>query len=247
MTRTRSLTLLCLTALAALSIGVPAALAAPVAPWESISFNVGTGADAPVLIVSGTLPVKATLPAKVELGAPTGTTVQWAGEILGKDPSKDIEVTPVKSQRGGLDIYTFTLTKSRTAQLEVKTVSPVTVNVDVYVVDFTVPVWTDVPKAGVAVQIPTTAQLSETPTGTAGLAPGPTGFQYYQKDFSAVKKGDTLRAKFSYTMRTGGAAAGGSSGGAVLVPILFTVVAVVLGVGLVIGVRRKLSANDPTE
>jgi hypothetical protein len=253
MTRiTRTLALVCLSALAALSIGVPAALAAAVTPWESVAFNVNTDTNSPMLIVSGTLPEKTPLPATVELAVPMGSTLQWAGEILGGDPSADPKVSPTKTQRDGQEIYTFTLTKSHIAQLEVSTQAPVTFDGTVYTVDFKQPVWTDLPGVGIAVQIPQTAQLSETPTGSAGLAPGPTGFQYYQQDFTKVKKGTVLEAKFSYTLGTGGAAgsagAAGSTGTSSLaIPILLVGIAAALGVALIIGVRRKLSGGSADE
>lgn len=245
---TRSVSLVCLTALAVVSIAVPAAFAATVTPWESLSANVSTDPNAAVLIVSGTLPESTQLPATVELAAPSGSTLQWAGEILGGDISEDIEAATTKSVRDGQDIYTLTLTKSHIAQLEVTTVAPVTINGDVYMVDFSVPSWTDVPKFGIAVQIPVSAQLSEPPTGTAGLAAGPAGFQYYQQDFIDVKKGESLGLAFSYKLGAaapvaGAAGATGSTGTSVVVPLLLVAVALALGVALVLGVRRKLAAN----
>ena len=248
MTRiTRFLTLTCLSLLFATSIGVSAALAAPV-QWESISLNVGSSADAPVLIVAGVLPKSAKLPATVELAAPTGSTLQWAGEILGGDASADPEVVTTKSQRDGQDVYAFTLTKSRTAQLEVTTQSPITVNGDVYTVSFSQPAWTDVSSAGVAIQIPVSARLTEPATATAGLAAGPTGFQYYQQEFTKVKKGDPLGVTFSYTLATTTPGAATTTGtGGPLIPIILVAIAVALGAGLVIGVRRKLNGDAVVE
>jgi len=249
MTRfTRFLSLTCLSLLFAASIGVPAAMAAPVSPWESVSLNVGSSSDGSILIVAGVLPESTKLPATVELAAPSGSQIQWAGEILGGDVSADPEVTTTKSQRDGQDIYTFTLTKSRNAQLEVMAQSPIMVNGDTYTVQFSQPAWTDVPSAGVAIQIPVSARLTEPATSTAGLAAGPTGFQYYQQEFTDVKKGDPLAVSFSYTIPVtdpGAATAGGGSG--VIVPLILVAIAVALGVGLVIGVRRKLNGGADFE
>jgi len=244
----RFLALTCLSFLFAASVGVPAALAAPVATWESVSLNVGSGADGSVLIVAGVLPDATKLPATVELAAPTGSTLQWAGEILGGDASADIEVATTKSQRDGQDIYTFTLTKSRNAQLEVTTQSPIAVNGDVYTVTFSQPAWTDVRSAGVAIQIPVSARLTEPATETAGLAAGPTGFQYYQQEFTGVKKGDPLAVSFSYTLAasTPGAATTTGTGGP-LVPIVLVAIALALGAGLIIGVRRKLNGDTDVD
>ncbi len=238
----------CLSLLFAASIGVPAALAAPVAEWESISLNVGSSSNESVLIVAGVLPESTKLPATVTLVAPTGSTLQWAGEILGGDASADPEVATTKAQSDGQDLYTFTLTKSRTAQLEVTTQSPITVNGDVYTVTFSQPAWTDVPEAGVAIQIPVSARLTEPATATAGLAAGPTGYQYYQQQFTAVKKGQPLGVTFSYTLAaaTPGAATTTGTGGA-LIPAILVAIAVALGAGLFIGVRRKLSGDAEYE
>ena len=250
---TRSLALLLLAALAAFSIGgTPAFAAAPVVPWASIAFNGSADTNTPVLIVSGTLPATTKLPAVVEVATPAGSTLQWAGEILGGDASKDIEVKPTKTSRDGLDIYTFTMSKALTAQVEVSAAPPVTVAGDLYTVNFSQKVWADVPVAGMAVQIPASAQLSTPPTGTAGLAPGPTGFQFYQQDFTKVKKGDVVNVTFSYKVGTGSAAgAKGATGGStssLVVPILLIGIAAAVGYALFMGVRRKLAdAEDADE
>jgi len=249
MTRmTRFLALTCLSLLTAASIGVPAALAAPVASWESISLNVGSSSNESVLIVAGVLPESAKLPATVELAVPTGSTLQWAGELLGGDAADDLEVATTTSQRDGQDIYTFTLTKSRNAQIEVASASPVTVNGDVSTVTFSQSAWADVPSAGVAIQIPVSARLTEPATTTAGLTAGPTGYQYYQQEFTKVKKGDPLAVSFSYTLGTTSPGAATTSGtGGPLVPIILVAIALALGAGLVIGVRRKLNGGAKVE
>lgn len=249
MTRiTHFLALTCLSVLFAASIGVSAAVAAPVAQWDSVSLNVGSSSAGSVLIVAGMLPETTKLPATVELAVPAGSTLQWAGEILGGDALADPEVATIKSQRDGQDIYTLTLTKSRNAQIEVVTQSPIVVNGDVYSVTFSQPAWTDVPTAGVAIQIPVNARLSEPATGGAGLASGPTGFQYYQQEFTKVKKGDPLSVTFSYTLATAAPGAATTKGtGGLLIPVILVAIALALGAGLIIGVRRKLNGGAYTE
>lgn len=241
----RSLTLVLLAALAAVSIAVPAAIAAPVSPWESVSLNLSTDADTPLLIVSGKLPDSTALPATIELAAPAGAALQWAGEILGGDAAKDPKASPTKTRRGTQDIYIFTLTKSRIAQIEATVPSAITVAGDVYTVDFSQVAWSGASEAVVAVQIPQAAQLSETPTGTASIAPGPTGFRLYQQQFTKVKVGDVLKVAFSYTIPAAAAATGTvpgqAGGGGMIVPILLAGIVVAVGVGLVLGVRRKMN------
>jgi len=247
---TRSFALLCLAALAALSIGVPRAFAADVTPWKSVAVSVSTDPGEAVLIVSGTLPEGTPLPATVELAIPSGGVVQWAGEILGGDAAQDPEVQPVKSVRDGQDVYRFTLTKALTGQLEVSVSPPVTTAGDVNTVDFAIPAWADFPEAGVAVKIPASAALSVVPTGTAGLAPDTATTQYYQQEFTNVKKGDLIGAKFSYTLQAAGAAGAptaAGTGSGLVIPILLVMVAAAIGVALVVGVRRKLALNAPEE
>ena len=242
----RSFVLALLATVVALTIAAPAALAAvatPVVPWESVSFNVSTEADAPVLIVSGKLSDATPLPATVELAVPAGGQLQWTGEILGGAADKDPQVTPTKSQRDGQDVYTFTLTKARVGQLEVSTPPAVTINGEVRTVVYSQLAWTNLPEVAMAVRIPQTAQLSEPPTGTASLAPGPTGFSYYQQAYTKVKTGDVLSVSFSYTLPASSApaASGADGGGDMIVPILFVGLALAFGAALVVAIRRKMN------
>lgn len=240
----RSLALAMMAALFALTVGVPTALAAPALPWESVSLNLSTDADTPLLMVSGKLPESTPLPATIVLAVPAGAEVQWAGEVLGGDPSDDPTAQPTKTTKGGQDLYTFTLTKSHIAQIEAIVPPAMTTANGLYSVNFSQVAFADAPEYVVAIQIPQAAQLSETPTGTASLAPGPTGFRYYQQSFSKVKAGEPIAVTFSYTLPSGattGAAPAATGGSSMLVPILLVGVALLLGAALVVGVRRKMN------
>lgn len=246
MTRTvRSLALAMMAALFALTLGVPAALAAPALPWESISLNLSTDADTPLLMVSGKLPDSTPLPATIVLAVPAGAEVQWAGEVLGGDPSADPTAQPTKTTKDGQDLYTFTLTKARIAQIEAVVPPAIVTTNGLYSVNFSQVAFADAPEYVVAIQVPQAAQLSETPTGTASLAPGPTGYRYYQQSFPKVKAGDPIAVAFSYTLpagaTTGTAAPAAGGGSSMLVPILLVGVALLLGAALVVGVRRKMN------
>lgn len=58
------------------------------------------------------------LPATVRFSFPLDAQVEWAGEILGADVSKDIQATPTVTQKDGYQEVAITLTKSRIGQVE---------------------------------------------------------------------------------------------------------------------------------
>lgn len=58
------------------------------------------------------------LPATVRFSFPSGAQVQWTGEVLGEDVSKDIQATPTVTQKDGYQEVAITLTKSRIGQVE---------------------------------------------------------------------------------------------------------------------------------
>ncbi|MFA5866428.1 MAG: hypothetical protein WC891_00475 [Actinomycetota bacterium] len=64
------------------------------------------------------IPGDTPLPATVRFAFPSGVQVQWTGEILGPDISKDIQSTPTVIQKDGYDEVAITLTKSRIGQAE---------------------------------------------------------------------------------------------------------------------------------
>ncbi len=64
------------------------------------------------------IPGNTPLPATVRFAFPTGAQVQWTGEILGTDVSKDVQATPTVIQKEGYAEVAITLTKSRIGQAE---------------------------------------------------------------------------------------------------------------------------------
>ncbi|MRR10942.1 hypothetical protein EG835_00255 [bacterium] len=101
-----------------IAISVPAiALAAPVSLegseiWVQIWPEGEPNTN--VIIVGVELPADTTLPATVRLPVPDGATVFWAGEILGPDPSTDIqrEFQLVKGEGGMAAEFTVETTRS---------------------------------------------------------------------------------------------------------------------------------------
>ena len=108
-----------LLSLVVLALLVPAATAAAAPqPWKGVSMLAYEEGSSTTFIISGTLPENTPLPATVEISAPSGAQIMWAGEILGGDLASDPEVKYTVKQGESYDVYTFTLTKSLTGQLE---------------------------------------------------------------------------------------------------------------------------------
>ena len=99
---------------------VTTGFAAP-ATWERVDVTQHSEQGGGVLLVSGELPATASLPADAQLSVPAGSGLQWIGEILGGASADDPELKFTKTTVNGNDLYRFTLTKSRTAQIEVPT------------------------------------------------------------------------------------------------------------------------------
>lgn len=213
----------------------PAAFAAP-STWESVNVSVHDEQTGTMLLVSGTLPADAKLPADVVLTAPAGAQVQWAGEILGGDVSKDPTVEYKVAKQGDSDVYSFTLTKSRTGQIEVLGTGLVgTVGADRgATVNWLAPV--DAKEVSVSVRVPKSAQVL-TPAEGAKLEPGPTGYSFYTLTEKDVKAGDVTNLTFTYSVPTSPASAPGAGGG--IAPVVIVIVALAFGAIVVIAVRRK--------
>lgn len=73
-----------------------------------------------MLVERATFPDETPLPIQVVLPAPAGSNVQWAGEIMGSDTSKDVGATPSVNSLPDHEEVNFTLTKSRVGQIEVR-------------------------------------------------------------------------------------------------------------------------------
>jgi len=228
--------------LAALTAALLAASAASAAPvdWESVSLSLHEEAPGTVLLVSGTLPASAKLPAEVALSVPAGTQVQWAGEILGGDVTADPAVEYTVAKSGDSDVYSFTLTKARTGQIEV--LAPELtglVGADKGAnVSWTSPVGAK--DVSISVRMPQGSQVVS-PVEGAEIQPGPTGFTYYTLSKENVKAGDTMNLSFTYKPPAAPASAASSNNGTALVAIVF--VALAFGALVVVGVRRKSAAR----
>jgi hypothetical protein len=201
--------------------------------------------------VTGALPDATPLPAQVELAVPAGLKLQWAGELLGGDPSKDPDVSPTVTQKDGLDIYSFTLAKARTGQIEV--ISPTTFATDAELRTAALE-WKshqDIASLSLYARIPLGSQILKQAEGS-GVQPSAEGYSYYGREYKDVKAGETKSLAFAFKPAAVTAAAAApvapaaaSQGGAgALVPLALLAVAAIAGFFLIRGVNRKMRARQ---
>lgn len=223
----------------------PALAAEPVA-WENVDVALHNESSGSILIVSGVLPDSVELPAQAELAVPAGSQLLWAGEILGGPVSEDPEVTYTVTSRDGMDVYAFTLTQSRIAQLEADAASAVAFDGTNYSakIDWTAP-W-PVPSLSVAARIPQGAQVTSPDEG-ANMGAGPQGFSYYRKDLTDVSAGQKASLAFAYTPPVGAATGAGTTGSQTGGGGVATAIAIVVILGALVliafAVWRKMESR----
>lgn len=213
-----------------LSLAAPAFAAEKPVAWEIVDVTLHSEGTSSVLLISGKLPDSVKLPATVQLSAPAGGQLQWAGEIIGDDPSKDPEVEPKVTKGEVSDVYTFTLTQARLGQIEV--IHPEVLRFDgtgyAANVAWTPP--TDVGELRLNVLIPANGQVGPLPEGLKA-EPAPGGQSYVRKSITDAKAGEPVDLAVNYTLvaaAPGAAAPQGSSNFAfILIAILFGAFAVV--------------------
>ena len=218
--------------------------AAPVA-WERVDVTQHSEQGGGVLLVSGELPATASLPADAELSVPAGSELQWIGEILGGASANDPELKFTKTTVKGNDLYRFTLTKSRTAQIEVPLTESMAFDGTTY---SSFIVWTatqDVPEVRLSLRVPQAAQITTSSAGAA-LVPGDGNYAFYTKTVKNVNAGDQLDLAVAYSLPTVAAAAAAGaapSGGSLAVPIVLVLLVLAAFVGLIVAVRRKMAGS----
>jgi hypothetical protein len=256
MVRARTLAIALMSAIIILTCTVPAF--AKSAAWELVDVTVHDDETTPVMLVAGQLPEGTALPADVELSVPSGSQLQWVGEILGGPPAQDPEATYKVEKRTGLDVYTFTLTKARRAQLEV--IAPKAVMSDGTTSKVSLK-WVpsqDVPEVRLSMLIPTGARIV-TPAQGASTVPGGSGGSYYTRVVRGVKAGAPISLAFAFTAPAvaapqtvpGAASQNGPVAGIVLTVALvlaaLVAVAIVRRIGATVGAKSQLVATDDVE
>lgn len=239
---TRSLVLFAVSV--ALSVQPILAFAAP-ATWKSVDVTLQPEQQQSMLLVSGELPPEVKLPVEAELAVPAGTQLQWIGEILGGDPAKDPTLSYTKSSTDGVDVYRFTLTKSRVAQVEGIAANGPSFDGTNYVTGFKWVAWQAVPEVRISQRIPQGSQIAQAAPG-ASIQPGGTGYSYYTKTLTAPKAGDVIDLSFSYTLPVAGAATTSSGAGSSSDTFVFMLIVIIFIGGfvlMVVNINKKLAAK----
>ncbi len=232
-------------AVAAALIWSPAvsALAAPVG-WQKVGVSLHPEKTAGVLLISGELLGTVSLPADAELWAPTGSEVQWIGQILGGPTSNDPELEYTKSVVGDMDVYRFTLTKSRVAQVEISTAEGIGFDGTAYRAAVRWKAPRDIHEVKVGVRLPRSATIVE-PAPGASVQPGDSNYDLYSKTVRNVKAGDQLELAFGYALPTApapGSQAGTDTG--LFAQIILILVAVGAFAATFVAVRRKMALKS---
>ncbi|HSK48807.1 MAG TPA: hypothetical protein VLA05_12545 [Coriobacteriia bacterium] len=219
-------------------------------PWKAIDVVVHTEDGSNLLIVSGELPESAKLPATVELAIPAGSELQWAGEILGGEVSADPSVEYTVSTRDGSDIYTFTLTKARTGQIEVVRPDLIIPSAAASQASLTYSPAGDVGELRMKYRLPQTAKV-EQPAEGAVMNPGPTGFSYYERIVKNAKAGEPQSLAFTFSgsaaapaPATPAAAGTSGSNSVVLFLVLGLSAAALVLLGMGVYKKMQLKASD---
>jgi hypothetical protein len=193
-------------ALAIASLALPAAASAAVARPTLYDVRSITESDgSQELLVAGEVPAGTSLPVQISLAIPKGAQIDWCGQILGGDSSKD-QPLPYRTKSGpAYDTVTFTLTKARRGQVEVSYDAGV-----VRAGDLTKSAVTYIPaaaagKAYVAVAVPSNASVTYSTGGAVRQTDG-AGTAFYTKTFLAVAAGQKLQVRVEYTAAAAGTA-----------------------------------------
>jgi len=220
------------------------AMAAP-AKWQRVDVTLHSEQSGGVMLVSGELPESAKLPAEAELSVPAGSSLQWVGQILGGDPAADPELTYTKSAVNGSDVYRFTLTKSRNAQIEIVTSDAAGFDGTKYTPALKWTATQAVPEVRLSVRIPQGAQIVQAAPGAA-LQPAASGFSMYTRSVKDVKPGDQLDMAFSYTAAAAPTTRASSPSSGSTAQILIILLAIAAGAFVILAVRRKtaLASGD---
>lgn len=225
---------------------VAAAAAAP-SGWKAIDITLQTEQQQSMLIISGQLPETVKLPHVAELAVPAGTQLQWVGEILGGDPSADPELKYEKSTANGMDVYRFTMTRARIAQVEGVLPSVTAFDGTNYATSLKWTAWESVPEVRISQRLPQGAQVVQA-AADAELQTGDSGTSYYAKKVTSPKAGDAIDLTFSYAVPSAPVRSGAGKGGPTSVPLIVMVVTAVLGFGfLVFAANRKSAASRMNE
>ena len=185
-----------------------------ITPFESLIYKVMQTNNHWIVIVGGTLPETATLPATIEVAVPTGSPVFWFGEVgESGDPAQDPRFPDdQRSMRteGNLDVYTAVMTTYRDMQIEYRlNHNPFSQGPDGPTISLEYTPWQDVAELRLAAALPPGSAVLATDVEFLGFGPGETPDQRsaaFARIFTDVSAGETFSTEITYTITGGGSA-----------------------------------------
>lgn len=239
--------LIVLVALVLASVLPTGAVAAPDAPQGQLDVQLWMDADPgkAIAIVSVSLPEQTKLPALVRIPIPTGTSIDWSGEIAGTDASGDVPHEAQVKQGGGGSYAEFTVEQSRQAQIEV---SGIVQRTDASGTSATLEWVQSVPATAVAfsVRLPAGAKTVEIdPAPTGEPARNEMGETLYTLPSQGLEVGEktTVSVRYGTGGTTGAAPAPQTLQTGTVVGVLAAILAVAF-VALLVVLQRRQGRED---
>jgi hypothetical protein len=243
-------------ALAAGALGAPAALAAATSTTASTPVDAAAGGPIDLQVWPGQsgqtaiitvveLDATTKLPATVRIPVMPGSTVEWAGEILGGDASADIQ-QPFKLVQGqGGQFAEFTLTKSHRGQIDAIGF-PMKVASDAISVSVEYVQSVSSPLTAMSVRLPAnTSKHKITPKPEGDAVQNADGEMLYTIKPKAFKPGETQKITISYSSSPPVAKAPGSELNIVLIGL--GVALAIAVVATIVIVRRNSATGASAE
>lgn len=224
----------------ALVLLLPAvAVAGPVREYQ-LQYEPAGDVNGALMIVSALVDPQLPLPVTISVPAPHGSTLLWAGEILGGDPAQDPSRTTTVEQIGEMDVYTLTVEQSHTAQLELQlpapSVSGSTVSASV---DWTNPGDAVLVTAAVIVEAGAEDVTTE-PGLTGSVQTNDAGQSLYPLGGIQLENGGTYAIAVEWTRGQGGTGGGGTTteSSPILWIVLLALVVAVVALAIVVTRER---------
>jgi hypothetical protein len=243
-------------ALAAGALAAPAAFAAPSSTTASAPVDAAAGGPIDLQIWPGQsgktaiitvveVDAATKLPVTVRIPVMPGSTVEWAGEILGGPASADIE-QPFKLVQGrGGQFAEFTLTKSRRGQIDAIGF-PLKVSSDAVSVSVEYVQSVSSPLTAISVRLPAnTSKHKIAPKPEGEPADNADGESLYTIKPRAFKPGETQKIDISYSLTPPVAKAPGSELNIVLIGL--GVALAIAVVAMIVIVRRNSTIDTAAE
>jgi hypothetical protein len=241
------------TALAATPLGSATASpsAAATAPLATGRYGVQIGPDETqgvlVIIVGVTLDMSVKLPARVRIPVPLGSSVAWAGEVLGNDPSGDkLRDFTLGRGDGGAQYAEFTLSESHQGQIDA-VASPLTTSGGVFSAAATFVQSVPSTSTAFAVRMPIGAEkVTIEPAPVSPPDFNDAGESLYSLGEQSLKAGSKLDVTLSYSKVDTQTASGSTS--QMLLPFLVVALVLVLVIlAVVVTSQRSRSGEESDE